>query len=305
MRNVIVTLLKGIGMEAANVIPGVSGGTIALITGIFERLIQAIKAFNLTALRLLVSGRFRDLARHTDLGFLTAIGIGVALAVLTFARVLKLLFTDHPILIGAFFFGLILASVLTVGATIVRWRWSTVLMVGVGAAVACGLSFGTPAESNSGIFYLVLCGVVGACSMILPGLSGSYVLLLMGNYELVMIDAVNLLTHDPVAALRILLPVVVGAGVGIVGCARILARVYQAFRDQTTGLLTGFIFGSLATLWPWKTPVMTVLSDGREKVAGYEWLAPGIDGALAAALGCMVLGAAVILLTERLARRVD
>ncbi len=238
--------LKGMGMGAANVIPGVSGGTIALITGIFEELIDAIKSFDLSALRLLFTGKFKELAKHIHLNFLLSVFIGIGISIFSIAIVLDYLFVNYPVYIWSYFFGLILASVYFVGKTVQKWTMATVASFIVGTSIAVSISLINPATENAEIWYLLICGIVAVCSMILPGLSGSFVLILMGNYQLVMIEAVTDIRLD------ILIPVVVGAAVGLIAFSHILSWIYKKFRDQTISLLTGFILGSLAILWPWK-----------------------------------------------------
>lgn len=208
MKELFGVFIKGMAMGAANVIPGVSGGTIALITGIFERLINSIKSFNITALRLLLKGDFKGFVKHTDLAFLIALFSGVAVSILSLARLFDFLFIHYPVYIWSFFFGLISASVFFVGKTVSKWTWAVILAFIIGFAVALLITFLTPASQDESFFYLIICGVVAACSMILPGLSGSFVLILMGNYQLVMIDSINQMRFD------ILLPIVTGAFLG-------------------------------------------------------------------------------------------
>ena len=270
MRAYFSALLKGAAMGVANVIPGVSGGTIALITNIFERLINAVKSFDIHALRLLFRGKINAFIQHTDLYFLIAVFGGVLVAVVTIARLFEFLFAHYPVYIWAYFFGLILASVFFVGKTIQRWHFAVVLFLIIGTTIAMALSFMNPATENDGFIYLMLCGVAAMCSMILPGLSGSFVLILMGNYQLVMIEAVNGLRLD------ILLPVVLGAIAGLLAFSHLLSWIFKKFRDQTIALLTGFIFGSLSILWPWKNPEfladaqgLPVLKDGEKIIIAY------------------------------------
>ncbi|MCF8297835.1 MAG: DUF368 domain-containing protein [Saprospiraceae bacterium] len=246
MKEYIILFLKGLGMGAANVIPGVSGGTIALITGIFERLIDSIKSFNLTAVKLIFKGKFKEFAVHTDLFFLITVMLGAVVSVFSLAFVLKFLFKFYPIYIWSFFFGLIVASVYYVGRTIEKVNFGVVATFIIGTAIAVSISVLTPATENSGFIYLILCGVVAICSMILPGLSGSFVLILLGNYQLVMINAVSELN------IGILIPVAIGAVFGLIAFSHLLSWVYKKYKDQTISLLTGFILGSLAILWPWK-----------------------------------------------------
>ena len=286
-------------MGAANVIPGVSGGTMALLTGIFERLINAIKSFDLEALRLIGKLRFREFLQHIDFAFLAAVGIGVLGSILTLARVLEILFETHALHVWSFFFGLILASVYFVGKKIGKRTPSVILLFILGTAIAAGLAFLKPAEENASILYLILCGAIAMCSMILPGLSGSYVLLLMGNYQLVMIHAVSGLE------LAILIPVGIGAAGGLAAFARLLSWIFAKFHDQTIALLTGFIFGSLSILWPWKDAIIQTFEKGdelKEKVVGYTYSLPDMTSAETwIAMGLIAAGIVVIALTESMA----
>lgn len=275
MKEVLSWFAKGFGIGAANVIPGVSGGTIALITGIFERLIDALKGFNLKALQLLFKFKLRELAEHTDLKFLSSVLFGAFVSILTFAKLLEYLFESFPIYVWAYFFGLILASVYFVGKTVQKYSPVVILSFIIGTAVAVWISFMNPATENNSFYFLILCGVVAIVSMILPGLSGSFILILMGNYTLI-IHSVNVLDF------KVLLPVAIGASVGLPAFSNILSWVYKKYKDQTIASLTGFIFGSLLILWPWKTAIhlvdengLNILnSKGKEIISGYERFIP-------------------------------
>jgi putative membrane protein len=294
MKENLFLAAKGMLMGAANVIPGVSGGTMALLTGIFEELILALRSFDLAALNLLRKGRFRELAEHIHASFLLTVGIGIAVSVLSFARLLDFLFEHHALYVWSFFFGLILVSVYFVWKRIRVRNAAVFLFFLVGTLIAAALVFVRPAGENSSFFYLFLCGAVAMCSMILPGLSGSYVLLLMGNYQLVMVDAVAHLR------LEILLPVGLGAAAGLAAFARLLSWVFARFHDATTALLAGFIFGSLCVLWPWKTALTQTFGE-KEKVIGYDYIWPALSAETAVALGIMALGMVLLVLIEKTA----
>lgn len=296
MNQYISNFIKGIGIGSANVIPGVSGGTIALITGIFERLINSLKSFNLTAIKLLFSGKFKEFAKHTDLWFLCSVGLGVAVAILSIARIFDYLFKNYPIYLWSFFFGMILTSIYYVGKTVEKWNWKVILSFVIGTGIALLIAFGTPAKENDNFFYLILCGAVATCSMILPGLSGSFVLVLMGNYQLVMIQAVKNLDFG------ILIPVVIGAVAGLLAFAHLLAWIYKNYRDITISLLTGFILGSMPIIWPWKNDVITYFGN-EAKVTGYEYFMPQMDIHFATAVVIILIGAAIIVLTEKMAAK--
>lgn len=306
LKHYISLFFNGIAMGAANVIPGVSGGTIALITGIFEKLIDSIKSFNLTAIKLLFSGKWKEFANHINLDFLLAVMTGVAISILSLAKLFDYLFENYPVHIWSYFFGLILASVYFVGKTINVWRFRVYIGWIIGAAIAISISVLSPASENEGLFYLLICGVVAACSMILPGLSGSFVLILMGNYQLVMIDAVNELR------IEILLPIVIGAGVGLIAFSHLLSYIFKNFRDMTLAILSGFILGSLGLLWPWKIPVyklneaggFLLKKSGDKIVEGYNWILPdSFSGEVIFAVALMVAGIITITIMEKVAQK--
>ena len=297
MNQYISNFFKGLGVGSANVIPGVSGGTIALITGIFERLINALKSFNLTAIKLFFSGKFKEFAQHTDLWFLASVGAGVVAAILSIARLFEFLFAEYPIYLWSFFFGMILVSIYYVGITIEKFNWKVLVSFAIGTAIALLIAFGTPAKENSNFIYLMICGAVATCSMILPGLSGSFVLVLMGNYQLIMIDAVNDLN------LKILFPVAIGGVVGLLAFSHLLSWIFKNYRDITIAVLTGFILGSMPIIWPWKNDVITYFGS-EAKVTGYEYYLPELNLDFSIALVIMLIGAALIVLTEKMAKKV-
>ncbi|MDF1658604.1 MAG: DUF368 domain-containing protein [Verrucomicrobiales bacterium] len=303
MKEGIGVFFKGAAMGAANVIPGVSGGTVAFITGIYERLIHAVKSVDATALKLLLSGKFADFAKRIDFSFLAALGAGIVVSILTLASVLKFLFANHEVFVWAFFFGLILASVYFVGKKVKHWSAGAAIGFLLGAGIAIGVALLKPASENDSIWYLLICGVVAMASMIIPGLSGSFVLLLLGNYQLIMIESVAGLKTLEVDAFRILIPVGIGAIVGVIALSRLLAWIFDRYHDLAVALLTGFVAGSLLIIWPWKTAQIEVFEAAgrmKEKVIGYQWYLPEMSGETFLALGIMVLGFLSVWLMERL-----
>lgn len=290
------TALKGAAMGAANVIPGVSGGTIALITGIFERLIDAIKSFDIKAFKLLFSGKFKSFAEHVDLYFLVALFAGIGIAIVSLAKLFKYLFENHPIYIWAFFFGLVMASIYFVGKTVRAWNISSIISLIAGTAIAGAITVLTPSSENSSFIYLIICGVIAICSMILPGLSGSFVLILMGNYQLVMINAVSEFN------LKVLVPVGLGAGVGLVAFSHFLSWLLKKYHNQTIAALTGFIAGSLGILWPWKEAITKQFGE-KIKTIDYQYHLPQMDGEFYLAMFFIILGIASIIATEFIANK--
>ena len=334
MKDDLVLFFKGFAMGAANVIPGVSGGTIAFITGIYERLIEALKGFDPSAAKLLLGFKLKEFAEKVDLRFLVALGLGVATSFLTLARVLEWGFKHHEAAVWAFFFGLIATSIPAVGKMVRKWSPGALILLVLGCGIAVSMAFLTPVGENANPFYLMLCGVVAMASMIIPGLSGSFVLLLMGNYKLIMIDSLTALSGlELEESLRVLIPVGIGAVLGIVLLARILSWLFRNHHDWAVALITGFVAGSLLIIWPWKdhvperneaglilvkteartiearegsfAEVKAALKPKEEPVVkGFDnWHLPAIgERATWLALGLMVLGAGLIVAVERVGK---
>jgi len=290
-------------MGAANVIPGVSGGTIAFITGIYERLIDALKSFNVKAVAYLLKFDFKGFAKHVDFGFLASLGFGVVLSVLTLAKVLKFAFEHYPTMVWAFFFGLIFASIFSVGKMVNRWGVGQVVSLVIGLASAVSLAFMTPAAPNAHPLYLMVCGVAAMCSMIIPGISGSFVLLLMGNYKLIMLDAVDNLRQMHFAeSLPLLIPVGIGAVVGLIALSHVLSWLFKRYHDVAVSLIAGFVAGSLMIIWPWKEAVYS--EDIPDKVVAWNRQLPDFSqSATWGALGLILLGVVIMIVMEKLSAK--
>ena len=296
MKNFIVNTLKGVAMGVANVIAGVSGGTIALIVGIFERLINSLKSFNFTAIKLLFTGKFKEFAKHTDFVFLFEVLFGIAVAMISVAKLFKYLFENYPTYIWALFFGLLIASIFYVGKTIKKWNLWVIVAFIIGIGVSLLIAFGTTAQENDNFFYLVLCGAIGSSGMILPGISGSYILVLMGDYSLV-INAIDMLTKNPMEAMKVIAPVMIGVVVGIIAFAHVLAWIFKHYHDMTISLLTGFIVGSLPIIWPWKIYENGALPMAKDNIL------PEMNAEFFIAVAIIILGAGLIIVTETIANR--
>jgi len=293
MKNYLILFLKGMGMGVANVIPGVSGGTIALITEIYEDLINSLKSFDKKAFQLLLSFNIKDFITHTNFYFLTAVFSGSIVSVFTVASLFKYLFENYPILIWAFFFGLIVASIIYVGKRIKTWSKATIISLLIGAIVSISISFMTPATENSNLFFVFLCGIVGISGMMLPGLSGSFILILMGNYKLLMVTAV---TELNVILLGVFF---LGSAFGLMSFSHILAWVLKKYKDETLGILTGFIIGSLSIIWPWKEIAESLIVNGKEKVISYNSYFPSeFNTQTLLAFALMILGYFLVYLLE-------
>jgi len=249
-----ILILKGAAMGGANVIPGVSGGTIAFITGIYEELINTLKSFNFKALKLLLKLNFKELHRHLNLNFTLSIGIGIAISVFSIAKLLEFLFENHPILISSYFFGLILASIYYIGKFVEKWNLFSVTSLIIGFTIALIVAFIPPSlpieQKDIHPIVIILYGIIGSTGMLLPGFSGSYILLVIGVYEL-MIKALNDM-FNTMQDFLFMIYFLSGTAIGLVGFSFILSWILKIYKNITIALLTGFVAGSLLTIWPWK-----------------------------------------------------
>ena len=245
----LLLALKGCAMGMADVVPGVSGGTIAFISGIYEELIESIRQVDLTALRLLCRGRFRELWQHINGAFLLPVLLGIGIAIFSLARLMTWLLANHPIEIWSFFFGLIIASALLVARQIDRWTIPTVASMLVGIGVAWWITVASPAQTPETWWFILLAGAIAICAMILPGISGAFILLLLGKYQYIM-TAIGELN------LPVILIFAVGAVAGIVSFSHLLSWLLKHRRDVTVATLVGFMVGSLNKVWPWRVSLV-------------------------------------------------
>ena len=289
MKSIFIHIIKGAIMGAANVIPGVSGGTMALVMGIYERLINSINQLNFNTLKkIFITRDFKSFAKDTDLFFLISITVGIFISIFSLSILLEFLFEKHKILVLSYFFGLIFASVFFVGKTIKKYTSLSIFLFLIGFLIAGGMVFISPSSSNSSFLFLIISGAIAMCSMILPGLSGSFVLLLIGNYELI-ICAINDLNFS------ILIPFGIGALSGIILFAKLLQFIFKKFRNNTISLLTGFIFGSLIVLWPWKLDDINSNS--------FNYFIPNLNLETFIAFALILLGALSVVIIEKYSKK--
>ncbi|MEM7185836.1 MAG: DUF368 domain-containing protein, partial [Bacteroidota bacterium] len=252
LKQYIIISLKGVAMGAADAVPGVSGGTIAFISGIYEELITTIGNVNFSLIGTLRKQGFMAFWKQLNGGFLLALLSGIILSFVSFMRLAKYLLEHHPILIWSFFFGLIIASIIYVGKQIKKWNLGAVIALLAGAGVAYFITTLASLGSNESSYFLFLAGAIAICAMILPGISGSFILVILGAYK-TLSDAI----HD--LDVKKLLLFVAGAVVGLLSFSRLLKWLFKHHENTTLALLTGFIIGSLNKIWPWKE-TMTVFS---------------------------------------------
>ena len=292
-------VLKGMAMGAADVVPGVSGGTIAFISGIYEELIRSINAIRPSLFTVLRNEGFGAFWKELNGSFLLALLTGIAISVISLARGISWLLTHQPVLLWSFFFGLVLASVFYVARSIDRWKLSILAMALLGAVIAYAVVSLPVSQREPGMGFLFLSGALAICAMILPGISGAFILVLLGSYKTVL-DAVH--ERD----LKTILVVGAGAIVGLLSFARLLKWMFARFRDATLALLTGFIIGSLPKIWPWKVVLDTRVFEGKEIPVSEAVVAPWnypSDPQWVPALTLAFLGFCLIFILERLASK--
>jgi putative membrane protein len=250
LKDYIFITMKGMAMGAADVVPGVSGGTIAFISGIYEELITSINAIGFDLIKILKKEGVKAVWTKVNGNFLLALFIGIFISLFSLAALVSWLLDNEPVLLWSFFFGLVAASIYFVGKEIKRWYAGTLVALVIGTFVAYFITTLPPNENVDSLPYLLLSGALAVCAMILPGISGAFILVLLGSYKTIL-DAVH--TKN----ITMVLTVALGAIVGLLSFARLLKWMFKNYHNLTLALLTGFIIGSLNKIWPWKTVLET------------------------------------------------
>ncbi len=301
MKKWIMVFLKGMGMGAADVIPGVSGGTIAFITGIYERLITAIKNVNWPNIKLFFTGHFKEFWGNIDGSFLLCLIAGIITSFLSLAKLMTYLLENQPVLVWAFFFGLIMASTLFIGKD-VKWNWKTVLTFCIFAVLSYFITSpqNQPLNATDANWYIFICGAIAICAMILPGISGSFILVLLGEYFF-MLKAISDLNIVPIIIFAC------GAVIGLLSFANLLSWLFKHFKMITLAALTGFMLGSLNKIWPWKQTLETYIDrhDVVRPLTQLNVLPQNYDGdpQILAAILLVIFGFAIIFIIEFIAKK--
>jgi putative membrane protein len=299
-----IVTLKGIAMGAADVIPGVSGGTIAFISGIYGELLDSIKSINLVALKLLLTGKFAEFWKAINGTFLLSLVTGIAFSIISLAKALKYLLDHYPILVWSFFFGLVVASTIYVARTITKWNFGTVASGSAGIIIAYFITVITPAEANTTYWFIFLSGAIAICAMILPGISGSFILVLLGMYKFILEAVGNF-------ELGVIFTFMAGAAIGIISFSNVLSWLLKKYHNLTISLLSGFMIGSLNKVWPWKKVVETFTDrHGEEKPLIEENILPGTyeqitenQSFIIEAIALAAFGFVLIFIIENIANR--
>ena len=298
LQYVFITL-KGVAMGAADVVPGVSGGTIAFISGIYEELITSINNINFSLIKTWRSNGFKSFWQKLNGNFLIALFLGVFTSLFSLATLVSWLLENEPILLWSFFFGLVTASIFFVGKEISKWNLSIVLFLMVGAAIAYFITTLPVSENSTSLPYLFVSGAIAVCAMILPGISGAFILVLLGSYKTIL-DAVH--ERD----VKIVLTVGLGAIFGLLSFAKLLKWMFSHYKNLTLALLTGFILGSLNKIWPWKLVLESktigekIIPIREQNVSPFAFEG---DNQLMFAIIAAIIGFSLIFILEKLASR--
>ncbi|MGB5460297.1 MAG: DUF368 domain-containing protein [Eudoraea sp.] len=295
----IIISLKGVAMGAADVVPGVSGGTIAFISGIYEELITSINSITFSKFKVLRKEGFKSFWKAINGNFLLALFSGIFISVFSLAKMISWLLVNQPILLWSFFFGLVFASIFFIARVIEKWNLGTISAFVLGALLAYYITTLPPSENTGSLPFLFLSGALAVCAMILPGISGAFILVLLGSYKTIL-DAVHEQELYTVAT------VAMGAVFGLLSFARLLKWMFENYKNSTLALLTGFILGSLNKIWPWKKVLETkifgkkVIPVNEVNISPFQYEG---DNQFLYAVLLALLGFCVIFILEKLATK--
>lgn len=313
-------VLKGLGMGAANKVPGISGGVVAFVAGFYEEFIYSLQKINKKAFKLLIGGRFKSLYRYTNGQFLSLLILGMVISYFSISKLLDYLIVHYELYVWSAFFGMIIGSIYFIAKDFGDWnrKYAAYLLCGVIAGVA--ISFLEPAKENSNLIFVFFCGIISVSGMTLPGLSGSFILILLGNYVLLLVDSVNALfdtfanviqldfswIYDPerIQLLKVLVVFSLGSLVGLVSLSHLLGYVLKRYKKATYAVIIGFIAGSLGVVWPWKDEIyvldglnnVKLDANGREIITGYTRYFPSeFNQEVLLAIVFMIIGVLIVL----------
>lgn len=319
LKDRIFLVLKGLGMGAANKVPGVSGGVVAFVAGFYEEFIYSLQKFNGKAVKLLINGRFGSFYRYVNGRFLSLLFLGMIVSYFSVSKLLDYLIQHYELYVWSVFFGMIVGSIYYISKDFKYWKPRTFVGLTLGIIVGLGISFLDPATENDNLWFVFFCGIISVSGMTLPGFSGSFILILLGNYVLLLVDAVNALydtiydmlsgdfsftsNAERIRMLKVLGVFTLGSVAGLVTFSHVLSYVLKHFRNFTLSVLMGFIIGSLGVVWPWKRTIYKMNSDGTEMIdssgslviENYERFIPSWSNETLFAILYVLLGILIVL----------
>jgi len=312
-------VIKGLGMGAANKVPGVSGGVVAFVAGFYEEFIYSLQKVNGKAFKLLINGRFSSFFRYINGRFLSLLFFGMIVSYFSVSKILDYLIVHYELFVWSVFFGMIIGSIYYINKDFKDWKSKTIIALIIGISTGLGISFLDPATQNDNLWFVFFCGIISVSGMTLPGFSGSFILILLGNYVLLLVDSVNAL-YDTIAdvftwnfdfisnperirMLKVLAVFTLGSVAGLVTFSHILNYVLKHYKNITLSVLMGFIIGSLGVVWPWKKTIYKlsasgdILRDrtGEKIIENYQRFLPELNSETFIAIGFVLLGILIVL----------
>ena len=315
-------VIKGLGMGAANKVPGVSGGVVAFVAGFYEEFIFSLQRINKTAFKLLFNGRFKSFYAYVNGRFLALLFSGMIVSFFSVSKILDYFLKNHELYVWSLFFGMIIGSIYYINKDFNDWNYKSFTALAIGITLGVSISFLDPAMENDNLIFVFFCGIISVSGMTLPGFSGSFILILLGNYVLLLVDSVNALydtfseivTGDfsflqnevRIRLLKVLTLFTLGSFTGLVTFSHVLSYVLKHYKSITTASIIGFIIGSLGVVWPWKKTIFKMQDDGsflldsrNEKIiSNYERFLPELNSETYLAFGYVIIGILIVLALE-------
>ncbi|SFZ92097.1 Uncharacterized membrane protein [Flaviramulus basaltis] len=318
----IFLILKGLGMGAANKVPGVSGGVVAFVAGFYEEFIYSLKKVNGKAFKLLFNGRFKSFYRYINGRFLSLLFFGMIVSYFSISKILDYLISYYELYVWSVFFGMIIGSIYYINKDFKDWNYKTYISLSIGILIGIGISFLNPAKENDNLWFVFFCGIISVSGMTLPGFSGSFILILLGNYVLLLVDSVNALYDsfaeifrgdfsfynnlERVRMLKVLGAFTLGSITGLVTFSHVLSYILKHYKSITLSTIIGFIIGSLGVVWPWKKTIYKLNKDGgflfdstgTKVVKNYKRFIPELNIETYYAIGFIFIGIIIVLALE-------
>lgn len=327
LKDAIFLVIKGLAMGAANKVPGVSGGVVAFVAGFYEEFIYSLQRVNKTAFKLLLNGRLTSFYRYINGKFLGLLFLGMVISYFSVSKILDYLIIHYQLFVWSTFFGMILGSIYYISKDFGEWNRKTVTALTIGAIVGISISFLDPATENDNLFFVFFCGIISVSGMTLPGFSGSFILILLGNYVLLLVDSVNALNDTifdilrgdfnflqnevRIRMLKVLAVFTLGSVTGLVTFSHILNYILHHYKNITLATITGFIIGSLGVVWPWKKTIYKINSEGipvldstgKQVIENYERFLPEFNTQTYIAIVYIAIGILIVLGLEWYGKR--
>lgn len=322
LKDKIFLILKGLGMGAANKVPGVSGGVVAFVAGFYEEFIYSLKKINGKAFKLLINGRYKSFYNYINGRFISLLFFGMIVSYFSVSKILDYLIEHYELYVWSVFFGMIIGSIYYINKDFKDWNYRTYLSLAIGIILGAGVSFLNPAKENDNLWFVFFCGIISVSGMTLPGFSGSFILILLGNYVLLLVDSVNALydtfsdiisgdfsfIHDAhrLRMLKVLAVFTLGSVTGLVTFSHILSYILKRYKSITLSAIIGFIVGSLGVVWPWKHTIYKLTDDGtplldstgKRIIENYQRYIPELNTETYYAIAYIFLGIAIVLALE-------